>query len=86
MGLFPKMLGGFQCVDFASVPPRGLIAGLMKPDGARGRAAPACGARSGQHSKVTRRSPSPLNYEAKLLIGLVINQTNMRYPQIYPRA
>ena len=30
MGLFPKMLGGFQRVDFESFPPRDLIAGLMK--------------------------------------------------------
>jgi hypothetical protein len=32
------------------------------------------------------RSPSPSNYEAKLLTGLVINQTNVRYPQIYPQS
>jgi len=30
MGLFPKMLGGFQRIDFESFPPRNLIAGLMK--------------------------------------------------------
>ena len=32
------------------------------------------------------RSPSPSNYGAKLLIRLVINPTNLQYPQIYPRA
>ena len=30
MGLFPKMLGGFQRIDFESFPPRDLIAGLMQ--------------------------------------------------------
>jgi hypothetical protein len=30
MGLFPKMLGGFQRIDFVSVPPHSLIASLMK--------------------------------------------------------
>ena len=28
--MFPKILGGFQRVDFESFPPRDLIAGLMK--------------------------------------------------------
>jgi hypothetical protein len=32
-----------------------------------------------------RRSPSPSNYGPKSLIHLVINFTNLRYPQIYPR-
>jgi hypothetical protein len=30
MGLFPKVLGGFQRIDFESFPPRNFIAGLMK--------------------------------------------------------
>jgi hypothetical protein len=30
MGLFPKMLGGFQRIDFESFPPCNFIAGLMK--------------------------------------------------------
>jgi hypothetical protein len=30
MGLFPKLFGGFQRVDFESFPPRNLIAGLMQ--------------------------------------------------------
>ena len=30
MGLFPKTPGCFQRIDFESVPPRNLIAGLMK--------------------------------------------------------
>ena len=30
MALFPKLLGGFQRVDFESFPPRNLIASLMK--------------------------------------------------------
>jgi len=32
-----------------------------------------------------RQNPSPSNYEAKLLTGLAINQTNLGYSQIYPR-
>jgi hypothetical protein len=30
MGLFPKILGSFQRIDFESFPPRNLIASLMK--------------------------------------------------------
>ena len=30
MGLFPKLLGGFQRIDLKSLPPRCLIPGLMK--------------------------------------------------------
>ena len=32
------------------------------------------------------RIQPPSNYETKSLIGLVINQTNLRCPQIYPRS
>ena len=30
VGLFPKMLGGFQRIDFESFPPRNLITSLMQ--------------------------------------------------------
>lgn len=30
MGFFAKVLGGFQRIDFESVPPHNFIAGLMK--------------------------------------------------------
>jgi hypothetical protein len=39
-----------------------------------------------ERQAVAGRNPSPSNYEAKLLTGLAINQTNLRYPQIYPRS
>ena len=41
--------------------------------------------RCDEHVEVWR-NPSPSNCEAKLLTGLAINQTILRYPQIYPRS